>query len=288
VASRERQHAKVQRLIEAMLVLIGLWLITVTVIDIKQRWSELDYGLLTQSLVLPVWLTIVSLPFIYVLALYSAIESALIRMKFANDRKSPNLNALLAVLLGLNAHVREWRAFSGYWAGKVASETSFRGALERVREYRRSHAQQRDEERQRKARLKRYAGVDGVDADGKQLAQREFEETKQALRWLATCQMGWYRNQGIGGRYRPDLLEILGSFSSQGLPEEHGIEMKVSKNAQACYAWRRTVTGMGVRIGASKEPPDQWLYDGPEPPKDFPSKSGKWVESTEANRPMNW
>jgi hypothetical protein len=76
--------------------------------------------------------------------------------------------------------------------------------------------------------------------------------------------MGWYRNRG--GRYRADLLELLGDFTSQGLPEDHGITLHVAKNGKSWWAWRRTVTGWCFAIGAVGPPPDQWEFDGPEPP----------------------
>ena len=79
----------------------------------------------------------------------------------------------------------------------------------------------------------------------------EFKETTEALRFLATCQMGWYWNRG--GRYhRKNLLNVLGDgFTRCGLPKDHGIAVRVAKDGQAWYAWRRTVTGWCFAIGAA-------------------------------------
>jgi hypothetical protein len=134
----------------------------------------------------------------------------------------------------------------------------------------------------------RYVGVPGTDDEGRRLDRREFNETTAALRWLATCQMGWHRNRG--GRYRPDMLGILNhDFKSHGLPEEHGITMHVSKDGQSWWAWRQTITGWCFAIGAAGPPPDQWEFDGPEPPHAFPGKDKRWGDtrfSLPSNR--NW
>jgi hypothetical protein len=123
--------------------------------------------------------------------------------------------------------------------------------------------------------LQRHAGVDGEDEEGRRLDRREFKETTDALRWLGTCQMGWHRNRG--GRYRTDMLERMSNdFSRQGLPEEHGITMRVRDDGQAWYAWRRTVTGWVFAVGAAGPPPDQWEYDGPEPQRGFPGEDPAW------------
>lgn len=136
-------------------------------------------------------------------------------------------------------------------------------------------------------RLRRYAGSDETDREGRRLDRREFKETTDALRWVATCQMGWYRRND---RYRPDLLDLLSDdFTRHGLPSESGITMRVAKKGQAWYAWRRTITGRCFAIGSSGPPPDQWELDGPEPPKGFPGQDITWGESAFANEVnRNW
>jgi len=123
--------------------------------------------------------------------------------------------------------------------------------------------------------MEQYAGVDGVDEEGRRLDRREFEATTRALQILASAQMGWYQNRG--GRYRPELLEVLApQFEWARLPEDHGIEHHVSDDGQSWWAWRRTVTGWCFAIGAAGPPPDQWLFDGPQPPQGFPGQDEAW------------
>lgn len=119
-------------------------------------------------------------------------------------------------------------------------------------------------------RLIRFAGVDGADENGRRLDRRKFVETVSALRWLSTCMMGWYRQ---GNQYRADLLDRLGDdVTGHGLGQPSGITMQVAKDGQSWHAWRRTVTDWCFAIGAAGPPPDQWGYDGPQPPSDFPGR----------------
>jgi hypothetical protein len=72
------------------------------------------------------------------------------------------------------------------------------------------------------------------------------------------------------GRYNADLS--VGILVAERLPPEHGIVVEVKKKGRAWFAWRRTVTGWCLGIGAGGAPPDQWTYQGPEPPGRFPKK----------------
>jgi len=119
------------------------------------------------------------------------------------------------------------------------------------------------------ANLGWHAGSEGNDEDGRALDKREFRETVRALEWLHTCQIGWYRREPKG--YKPNLIDLFrDDFSQQGIPSPAGVSLSVSEDGQRWYAWRRTPSGRYFGIGASEPPPSQWLYDGTEPPQDFP------------------
>jgi hypothetical protein len=106
---------------------------------------------------------------------------------------------------------------------------------------------------------------------GQPLDQREFEETKGALDRLAMFQRSQHEQKG---RYNPDLS--VGTLVAEKLPPEHGIVMKVNKKGSAWFAWRRTVTGWCLGIGANGPPPDQWTYGASEPPGGFPENDRDW------------
>lgn len=85
--------------------------------------------------------------------------------------------------------------------------------------------------------------------------------------------MGWGRRET---GYRDDILKIIGDLGHHGLSGTGDITVEVSGDGTSWYAWRRTITGWVFAIGAAGPPPDQWRYDGAEPPGGFPGTSADW------------
>lgn len=275
VAAREEQYRTVRRLVDVLLAIIGLSLAAFALVQLFRQWDQLDATARLLEFALPVWLTLGLLPFIYALSVWAAYELAFIRIDWAARDRPSRWRAKLALITVLHGRTRELSAFAGYWPQQAASAGSFTGARSVIRKFRSSRKQQEAAITEEKTRRERYAGVVGTDAEGRQLDRREFEETTRALRWLSTCQMGWYGNRG--GKYRADMLEILGNdFRSHGLPSEHGITMHVAEDGDSWWAWRRTITGWCFAIGAAAPPPDQWEFDGPDPPGEFPGEDERW------------
>lgn len=276
VARRDPAHRPVERLAEVFLVAIGIALITFSAVQLIGQWDTLDLRLLSLEFLLPVWLTAGVLPFVYAMAIYGAYETAFLRINHAVDGRRGRVRAKLAALLTCRLNLRDADALSFYWARQAGETTSLSGARQVLRELRRSRREADHEQEEARVRLVRNAGLQGTGDDGRQLDQREFEETKRGLRWLATCQMGWYRNRG--GRYRTDLLDIVGDFTNYGLPVDHGVELHVAPDGQRWWAGRRTITGWYFAIGAAGPPPDQWEYDDEAPPGGFPGEHPDWGE----------
>jgi hypothetical protein len=205
-------------------------------------------------------------------------------MRFLNERKRPAIRARLGVVMGLRTRLLDIHGFGGQYARRASSAKTIRGAMAAVRDFKTDRARQAAEEQAQRDRLEAFAGMKGINEQGQQLDRREFAETQEALRWVATCHMGWYNRRK---RYRRDLLEILGDFDRQGLTADHGIVMKVRKDGQAWYAYRRTITGWVLGIGASKGTLDQWFYDGPEPPSSYPRPGHGWGATAHVET-VNW
>ena len=139
-------------------------------------------------------------------------------------------------------------------------------------------------EKAQQRRLIENTGRVGVDTYGRQLDQREHRETKKALRTLASWQFGHYRKNG--GRYQKDLA--VGPLAErEGLPNPSGIRIHVDRSGQRWYAERRTITGHWFAIGAAGPPTDQWMYDGPQPPTDYPNEA-EWDHWMGGNNAPNW
>ncbi|GFP27805.1 hypothetical protein HKBW3S43_00953 [Candidatus Hakubella thermalkaliphila] len=271
LAGHEPRFRSVKRLVDSVLALVGISLVVYIGVRVVSGWDAID----KVDFALPLWLMIGVLPFIYVVSLYSNYERAFKWIDFEQNGGPSRWRAKLALVLRLHGQLRDISGFTMFWGKEIAATSTFREAWRVADKFRASWRERQRAEADKQDRLRRYAGVDGVDNEGRRLDQREFEETKAALQALATAQMGWYRNQG--GRYRPELLEILESrFEHYGLPKNHGIELYVADDGQSWWAWRRTVTGWCFAIGAAGPPPDEWLFDGPHPPKRFPGQDKRW------------
>lgn len=270
VAERQPEHARVRRLATRYLTSFGLLAISWSLVHLVTEWPTLNRARIGREFLLPVWLTSAALPFVYGFAVVAGYQSSFRMMGTSRDNGSL-LRQRLAVILRANLRLGAVRLANGIGALRIARTETFRQAWREVGTLQEEARQRVEEEAAAGRRLIENAGVVGTDPSGRQLDQREFAETRKALRWLATCQRGHYHN--AGGRYRSDLLPIIEShFTHDGLPEKHGIQLHVSPDGQQWYAARQTITGWWFAIGAAGPPPDEWIYDGPHPPRGFPAE----------------
>jgi len=275
VAGSEQRFGGIKALIDTVLALAGFALFAYVIFQIVTDWQDFDKSGALWKFALPVWLTISIVPFVYLFSLYVAYDGAFKWIDFATNERRQRRRAKLALALRLRLRTQDIAAFTVYWAKQAAAATSFHDASQVIDDSTASRRVDQRAKSEAQDRLRQYVGVDGVDDDGRRLDQREFKETRDALRALATAQMGWYRNRG--GRYRAELLEILKSrFERCGLSPDHGISLWVADGGQSWWAYRRTVTGWCFAIGAAAPPPDEWLYDGPEPPTGPPGQDAVW------------
>ena len=284
VAEKDARHESVRTLLNGVLTLIGFALLAFFVQQLIAGWNGMDWPSIGRKFALPVWLTIALTPFIYTVSICAGHEGTFKRMNWNSRPQKASIHTKLALVTGLHFRAREIGSFNSPWTDKLASESTFSGSRLIVKEFRESFANSEQAAIEKKEQLRRYAGSDETDSDGRRLDRREFKETMSALDWLATCQMGWYRNDDQNEQYRADLLEILGtSFIGRGLPDDPDITLRISNDGQAWYAWRRTMTGWCFAIGAAGPPSDQWKYDGPEPPHGFPEPHGQWAHWTRSD-----
>lgn len=277
VARHDPKAAPARRLLEVVLFGVIALVVIATVRGVLAARDSIDWGETLRAFAFSVWLPLAVLPFVYALALASSYEVALKRMTHPVFGHNAPRRARIAVALGLRGDVRAVHDLPSYSRElrAISEAPSFTAALGLVHVYKRRRARARQEPAIRAARLKRFAGAKGTDTDGRQLDRREMSETMAALGWLHICHMGHYRK---GKRFRPDILTVIGDFERQGLPSPHGIEMRVRKDGQAWFAWRRTVGGRVLAIGAQAPGgnPDEWLYSGDQPPASWPGSDPAW------------
>ncbi len=280
--------APAKRLADRMSALIGLALLGYVTWTVGTQLSDLDGLDLGLSLLLPIWLTLAVLPFIYPFSLLLSYESAVTRMTVSNSYSPIGWRAKTALVLGFRLAARDMDSLAATKAcWELARTKSVREGLKIVADYRRSIREAEAAKKRVADRLRDNAGLIGTDEEGRQLDEREFEETREALEWIASCQGSWYSNPG--GGYHHDMLGKLNNsdFTVCGLPDEHGIHLVVRKDRKAWYAWRQTVSGWCFAIGSAKPPPDEWRYDGAKPPTGFPGKDPAWGPMP-LDQTINW
>ena len=285
VASGRREDAAAKRLVDSALTTGGLALLGWAAYRTVEDWGVINSADTVRALLLPMWATAAVVPVVYLFSVLMGYETAALHIRQAGERGRTVWRALAAVASVLRLRVRDIAAFDMQWGGRVAQAGSFHAARAVAAEFRRSRRDREDAERRRQERLLAYAGVPGTDQEGRQLDQREFDVTRDALEWLATVQMNLYGDPG--GRYQPEALDIADP-SGCGLPADHGVQMEVRDDGQAWYAWRRTPSGWCFGIGAASPPPDQWLADGPQPPPGFPGLDPWWGSGPFGVEAANW
>lgn len=285
VASREDRYKPVATLTSGILILSTLSLLLYTAVELVAGWSDLDKGALLDELLMPIWLTLTAIVVLYPAALYMGYDSLYRLLRYFNDGKRPSLRVLAGVAVELRGSLVDINQFRGMPAREAAQASSVEGARTEVRRFKQERADDRAARQAARKALVASAGASGVDAHGLTLDRREFAETKKALRWLATCHMGWYNQDGRPDDYRRDLFEVLRSTGDFEFPAESPMVCKVRKDGQAWYAYRRTPSGYVFGIGASGPPPSQWLYGGTMPPTGYPSKRSGWTDFMSVDPP---
>jgi len=201
--------------------------------------------------VLPIWMTAVAIGYLWCLSLAMAYEVAFTRLRSVRLEGMSTWRARIALV-----------AVAGVRTHAVGSTDMmlFKRMVRtpRVRDAKRVYRDWSVEKA--KAALPLPPGE--VDANA----------TRDSLRFLSTCHMGHYRNDG---RYRADLITIVeSSFSRYGLPTNHEVVHRVSEDGQSWWAWRTLLDGQCVGIGAQGTPPDTSYYEGDGPPTSDPPGDG--------------
>jgi hypothetical protein len=141
-AAKEARYRQIQNLTSGLLILIVLVLALRTGIMMATGWDSLDKGDLLRQAILPAWLTIGLLPFIYAALLYASYELTFLRVDLnaRPGRKAPWENKL-ALLASLNLRPQEVTSFAGPWPRRIALASSFSEARDIVKHFRVAHRQ---------------------------------------------------------------------------------------------------------------------------------------------------
>lgn len=282
-AQRDENGQRVIGCFSIPLLFIGLGLITWTTAQTVIFWNEINWQELMAQLALSVWLPFAMFPYLYLVAFYVATEMILKRLLWMNTEMP--LRSRLGVLVGLRGSVRWAKELTGRY-NHVARETSFRGALSKMREFRDDVTVRENREADRLADLQSFSGQAGVDGTGAQLDRREFDGTKRALEFIHTAQALRYERRGE--KFWDDLTEMVVSpVSRWDLPTQHGIIVQTTHDKKKWRAWRRLPSGWVLGIGATGRF-GEYRFAGAEPPTTWPGASDDWIDSVAALGPVDW
>jgi hypothetical protein len=234
VAGLKPETRPAKRFVDAALAIIGVAILIGTGVWLADHWNALDKTEVALSFALPIWLTLVAMPFVMLFSLYANYETAFVRIDhFTKDDPQARRRAKLAVIASFHVRNRALHAFTGRAVLELVEARSWDEAR-RIIAYHRAEVRNREANEDLVAKkLARYAGVPGTDEDGHPLDQREFAATKSALELLAT----FHRAQYADGRYRADLMDAVGDLlASKDLPDPD-IVMTVRRNGRAWYAF---------------------------------------------------
>lgn len=275
VAALKPEHASARRLFNVLIGILVTIVIVHSITEISGQWSKIIFLAEAKKFLLPIGMTAAFLPFLYGLTLYAAYNSAAAHMRATVPAGTPVAMGMLALVTRTRFSVRKLGAVTRRTQVNMARATTLAEGKASFDDGQAAEAARIKEANDKKQRLRDNAGLNGVDAAGQQLDQREFEETKDSLSYLHLCHAGHFRQRG---RYRDDLLDLLGpdTFAKKGLPEGAAITMHVADDGQQWWAWRKTITGWVFAIGAKEAPNDRWEYDGPDVPAGGPGDDPRW------------
>lgn len=283
VAGMKSEHRVVQRLTSGILILVGFAMLLWSTVHLVADVGSHDLLLLAKTLGLSVWLPLLMFPYFYGTAFYASSESILQRMQWIGGEAQLR-RVRFAVFLGLLFSVKLASRFKGRY-DNVARSATFREACRGMDDFRADVRRRDNDERERLARLNRFAGVPGVDQDGAQLDRGGLQVTKERLRWIGTTQRG--RHEGNGNRFWNDLTDIMVDARRHGLPENHGFVTETTKDRKKWRAWRRLPSGWVLGIGGTARG-DEFLYQGREPPSSWPPDSRQWTDASTEEWPSDW
>jgi hypothetical protein len=136
VAARDPAHRPVKKLADLLVSLIVLGLTGFILIQIVMQWDQVTTQANLLELLLPAWLTLAFLPFIYVASILVAYGSAFQRIEWALGNTSEgSRKAKLALVTVLRGRRVDASRFAGGWAKEAATAPSFRAARRVAKEF---------------------------------------------------------------------------------------------------------------------------------------------------------
>lgn len=242
-------------------------------------WWEV-LGLFLTALLLPVSL----IPY-YCLAAFSSFAETNILMAGAGGNPKPKIRATLAYLIGLRLSVR-WASRWRWNDHEIFQSPSFREGLRRMRSFRAAVRAADQAEAERLAAFDRFAGAEGMDAEGAQLGRRESQLTKDTMEEVWLQETGIYQSNGDRFSREAALGAVTEPRFAWSNPDSFDFE--VSEDGQMWRCWRQMPSGSFLAIGAPERYGEMY-YQGTQPPATWPDAGEpEWVDANAERWPPDW
>ncbi len=105
--------------------IIGIGIIGFSVFELARNWSTLDLPHQIRLLALPIWLTIGTVPYLYLMGMLAGYEAAFLSIGFASPNRRITWRSRLAMMIVLNVRTRAVAKFRAPWIGRLAEAGTF-------------------------------------------------------------------------------------------------------------------------------------------------------------------
>jgi len=119
VAETQDDLAPAKKFLDGALSVIGLGLFGFVALSVAFNPSQFDPAYYLRLLALPVWLSIISLPFIYLLGLYAAYDKHFRWLRFIAPNKAAARRARRALIRGCHLRARRLGKFDRAWQRRL-------------------------------------------------------------------------------------------------------------------------------------------------------------------------
>lgn len=181
VSALKPEHLLVKRFLDRLVALIGFAFLAYVLRQTFLHWRDLSGHELLQQFLLPIWLTAGLFPFLYLLHLFIAYDSALRAVNWATSDRRARWKARYAIVRHFHIRSFELRAFPPIWIRRVTSARNLEEVHQVVAEFRGGRRAVAEAKERAVACEKQFAGSDETDSDGHRLDRREFDATMNGV-----------------------------------------------------------------------------------------------------------
>ncbi|HXW59236.1 MAG TPA: hypothetical protein VEJ23_07130 [Solirubrobacteraceae bacterium] len=137
VAEAKPELARARGLLHSLLSALGIGLLLYVTARVAGNLSSSSLALLLRDLALPIWLSVMLLPYVYLVGLLSTYEVAFLRLRFADPATPRDLRrAKLALILGVRGRARDIAGLTAPWPRRLVAAPTLADARRVVAELR--------------------------------------------------------------------------------------------------------------------------------------------------------